>query len=170
MWSSQSIWNRLVPGDLLRTYKREQKRRRAMERPAGTTGVPGPVDGMMEALRVSTGGLHSTRSRPTCRMFLTWKNKLKCRAILDARTVNEDDPHPRRSSVCLVWRAYVGGWDKQLGGGEGTAQEFFWPSWTFKMLLGALSSHMPGGGFSWSRVGRAGDTGMQGSLSDGATA
>ena len=89
---SESIWNRLVPGDLLRVYKREQKARRVGGNSSENSGVSGPVDSMMEALRVSTGGLHRTQSHPTCRMFLTWKNELKCRAILNARKVNEGDP------------------------------------------------------------------------------
>ena len=55
-------------------------------------GRPGPVDKMLESLRVTTGGLHRTSAPPTARMFLTWKNALKCRAILDARQVNDGDP------------------------------------------------------------------------------
>ena len=42
----------------------------------------------MEALRVTAKGLRHTSAPPTCRMFLTWKNALKCRANLDARKVN----------------------------------------------------------------------------------
>ena len=60
---------------------------------------------------------------PTCRMFLTWKNKLKCRVILDAREVNWGDPRPPPpppSSVCRVWRGYTDGWGRRLEGGGGS--------------------------------------------------
>ena len=56
------------------------------------SGATGPVDSMLESLRVDTWGLHLTSAPPTVNMFLTYKKKLKCRAILDARKVNSNDP------------------------------------------------------------------------------
>ena len=110
---SPSIWNKVVPPDLAKVYKRAQKGKGGHE--ATETGLayapvsqaqkgkgeggdselggrPGPADKMLESVRVTTGGLHRTSAPPTTRMFLTWKNALKCRAILDARRVNEGDP------------------------------------------------------------------------------
>ena len=86
---ADSIWNRLVPRDLLQVYSAAQR-----ERGEETTAPAkrGPVDSMLKSLRVDTGGLHVTSAPPTARMFLTYKNKLKCRAILDARRVNARDP------------------------------------------------------------------------------
>ena len=52
----------------------------------------GPVDSMLESLRVDMGRLNLTSAPPPTPMFLTYKNKLKCRAILDARRVNSSDP------------------------------------------------------------------------------
>ena len=86
---ADSIWNRLVPRDLLRVYSAAQ-RDRGEESTA--PAKRGPVYSMLESLQVDTGGLHLTSALPTARMFLTYKNKLKCRAILDARRVNASDP------------------------------------------------------------------------------
>ena len=88
---SDKIWNSLVPRDLLGVYRRQLRE--------GSTGVekshggrPGPVDAMLESLRTEIKGLHRTKRPETAKMFLTWKNALKCRAILDARRVNTSDP------------------------------------------------------------------------------
>ena len=88
---SPSIWNKVVPPDLLKVYQRAQKEK-GEGGDSELGGRPGPVDKMPESLRVTTGGLHRTSAPRTARMFLTWKNALKCRAILDARRVNEGDP------------------------------------------------------------------------------
>ena len=86
---ANSIWNKLVPRDLLRVYKQTRQDRGAEATPLAKRGR---VDSMLESLRVDTGGLHLTSPSPTARMFLTYKNKLKCRAILDAWRVNFSDP------------------------------------------------------------------------------
>ena len=86
---ADSIWNKLVPSDLLRVYERARRDRGAEASPPAKRGR---VNSMLESLRVDTGGLHLTFAPPTARMFLTYKNKLKCRAILDARWVNSSDP------------------------------------------------------------------------------
>ena len=89
---ADSIWNKLVPRDLLKVYQKAQRERRSQTTDRASAGRRGPVDSMLESLRVDTGGLHLTSAPPTARMFLTYKNKLKCRAILDARQVNSSDP------------------------------------------------------------------------------
>ena len=61
---AESIWKRLVPADLLRAYKRAQKNRGAANNSAAPKVSLGPVDSMLEALRVDTGGLHRTKAPP----------------------------------------------------------------------------------------------------------
>ena len=88
---SDKIWNSLVPRDLLGVYRRQLREDSAgVEKSQG--GRPGPVDAMLESLRTETKGLRRTKRPETAKMFLTWKNALKCRAILDARGVNASDP------------------------------------------------------------------------------
>ena len=65
---ADSIWNKLVPPDLLRVYDRAQREREEETSPPAKRG---PVDNMLESLRVDTGGLHLTSAPPTARMFLT---------------------------------------------------------------------------------------------------
>ena len=77
---------------------------------------------MLESLRVDTGGLHLTSAPPTARMFLTYKNKLKCRAILDARQVNSSDPRrpPKFRLPALEGiRRWMGDAKRNGGGGGG---------------------------------------------------
>ena len=91
MTVSDKIWNSLVPRDLLGVYRRQLREDSAgVEKSQG--GRPGPVDAMLESLRTETKGLRRTKRPETAKMFLTWKNALKCRAILDARGVNASDP------------------------------------------------------------------------------
>ena len=72
---ADSIWNRLVPRDLQSVYEKAQRDRRNATNSQCTPGRRGPVDSMLEPLRVDTGGLHLTSAPPTARMFLTYKNK-----------------------------------------------------------------------------------------------
>ena len=98
---ADSIWNKLVPKDLLRVDKRLRERRSSKDGRRASRRR-GPVDDMLKSLRVTTGGLHKTSAPPppTAHMFLTYKNALKCRAILDARDVNDSDPRrPPRFGV-----------------------------------------------------------------------
>ena len=87
---ADSIGSRLVPHDLLRVRKRAWRDRGEEASPPSKRG---PVDRMLESLRVDTGSLHLIFASSTACMFLTYKNMLKCRAILDARKVNASDPH-----------------------------------------------------------------------------
>ena len=54
---ADSIWNKLVPRDLLRVYERARRDREAEASPPAKRGL---VDSMLESLRVDTGGLHLT--------------------------------------------------------------------------------------------------------------
>ena len=88
---SDKIWNSLVPRDLLGVYRRQLREDSVgVEKSQG--GRPGPVDAMLESLRTETKGLRRAKRPETAKMFLTWNNALKCRAILDARRVNASDP------------------------------------------------------------------------------
>ena len=88
---SNKIWNSLVPRDLLGVYRRQLRGESAgIEKSHG--GKSGPVGAMLESLRTETKGLRRTKRPETAKMFLTWKNALKCRAILDAQRVNASDP------------------------------------------------------------------------------
>ena len=90
--AADSIWSRLVPRDLVSVYEKAQRDRRSATNSHCTPGWRGPLDSMLESLQVDTGGLHLTSAPPSARMFLTCKNKLKSRAILDARQVNSSGP------------------------------------------------------------------------------
>ena len=81
-----------MPRDLLQVYKEAQRDRRPEECSKCTSGRRGPVDSMLESLQVDTGHVHLTSVPPSARMFLTYQNNLKCRAIMDARKVNCSDP------------------------------------------------------------------------------
>ena len=50
------------------------------------------MDAMLESLRIETKGLRRTKRPETAKLFFTWKNALKCQAILDARGVNASNP------------------------------------------------------------------------------
>ena len=164
---SDKIWNSLVPRDLLGVYRRQLRE--------GSTGVekshggrPGPVDAMPESLRTETKGLHRTKRPETAKMFLTWKNALKCRAILDARRVNASDPRkpPKfRLPGLEAIRHWMGRARPRRVGGAGAG--FFWRNWTCKMLTGASASPPPGAVLLWWGGGRVGVFDMQGCLSDG---
>ena len=74
---ADSIWNRLVPRDLLNVYQKARRDRRPKERSKCAPGRRGPVDSMLESSRVDTRGMCLTSAPPTARMFLTNENKLK---------------------------------------------------------------------------------------------
>ena len=115
---ADSIWNRLVPHDFLRVYDRA---RRDREEETSPPTKRGPVDSMLQSLRVDTGGLLLTSAPPTARMFLTYKNKLKCRAILDARKVSASDPRkpPKFRLPALEGiRRWMGDAQRNRGGGS----------------------------------------------------
>ena len=165
---SDKIWNSLVPRDLLGVYRRQLRGDSAgIEKSHG--GKSGPVDAMLESLRTETKGLRRTKRPETAKMFLTWKNALKCRAILDARRVNASDPRkpPKfRLPGLEAIRHWMGrARPRRVGGGAGAV--FFWQSWTCRMLTGASASPPPGAVFlSWGG-GRVGVSGMRGCHSDG---
>ena len=85
---ADSIWNRQVPREPVRVYSRVKRDREEETSPSAKRG---PLESMLESLRVDTGGLHLTSAPSTARMFPTYKNKQKCCAILDARKVNASD-------------------------------------------------------------------------------
>ena len=117
---ADSIWNRLVPRDLLGVYEKAQRDRRSETNSQCTPRRRVPVDSMLESVRVDTGGLHLTSAPPTARIFLTYKNKLKCRAILDARQVNSSDPRkpPKFRLPALEGiRRWMGDAKRNTGGG-----------------------------------------------------
>ena len=58
---ADSIWNRLVPRDLLRVYSAAQREHREE---STAPAKRGPVDSMLESLRVDIGGLHLTSAPP----------------------------------------------------------------------------------------------------------
>ena len=165
---SDKIWNSLVPRDLLGVYRRQLRGDSAgIEKSHG--GKSGPVHAMLESLRTETKGLRRTKRPETAKMFLTWKNALKCRAILDARRVNASDPrkHPKfRLPGLEAIRHWMGrARPRRVGGGAGAV--FFWQSWTCRMLTGASASPPPGAVFLWWGGGRVGVSGMRGCHSDG---
>ena len=163
-----SIWNKLVPRDLLKVYEKAQRERRSQATDRASTGRRGPVDSMLESLRVDTGGLHPTSAPPTARMFLTYRNKLKCRAILDARQVNSSEsrrPPKFRLPALEGIRRWMGDAKRNRGGGECS-----WLSSTFKMHIGASGPPPCGGKSLWWRVVRGDDSDMHDRRSGGATA
>ena len=111
-----------MPRDLLKVYEKAQRERQSQATDRCSAGRWGPVDSMLESLRVDTGGLHLTFAPPAARMFLTYKNKLKCRAILDARQVNSSDPkRPPKFRVPALEgiRRWMGDAKRNRGGGGG---------------------------------------------------
>ena len=167
---SDKIWNSLVPRDLLGVYRRQLRGDSAgIEKSHG--GKSGPVDAMLESLRTETKGLRRTKRPETAKMFLTWKNALKCRAILDARRVNASDPRKPPKFRLPGLEASATGWGvRALGVWGGVGAVFFWQSWTCRMLTGASASPPPGAVFLWWGGGRVGVSGMRGCHSDGPTA
>ena len=61
---ADSIWNTLVPKDLLEVYRHAMRERRSTEKGKRAPGRRGPVDSMLESLRVTTGGLHKSLLPP----------------------------------------------------------------------------------------------------------
>ena len=98
-------------------------------------------------------------------MFLTYKNALKCRAILDARDVNDSDPQ-RPPKFRLPAPEEIRRWmgdakrKKILGGGgnSGGGGGYSWLSLTYRMPIGAFTPPPGGGGSFWWRGVRAGGT------------
>ena len=126
------------------------------------------MDAMLESLRTETKGLRRTKRPETAKMFLTWKNALKCRAILDARGVNASDPRKPPKFRLPGLRPSATGWDARALGVWGEAGAvFFWLNWTCRMLTGASASPPHGAVFLWWGGGRVGVFDMQGCLSDG---
>ena len=132
-------------------------------------GGPGPVDAMLESLRTETKGLRRTKRPETAKMFLTWKNALKCRAILDARGVNASDPRkpPKfRLPGLEAIRHWMGrARPRRVGGGRCRVflakldlQNAYW---SIRLPTAWRSVFVVGGG------GRVGVFDMQGCLSDG---
>ena len=144
------IWNRLVPCDPRSVYGKAQRDRRSATNSQCTPGRRGLVDNMLESMRVDTGGLHLTSAPPTARMFLTYENKFKCRAILDARQVNSSDPR-RPPTFRLPLPEGIKRWmgDAKRNGGGGVVCSS--PSWICRMLVEASDPPPYGGESSWLR-------------------
>ena len=92
---AKSLWNKMVPSDLLRNYKAYIKTGGARDgqRPHRD---PGPLAAMLESIRVTTRGAKRTSRRPTTSCFLIPKNEEKCRFIMDP-ILNAVDPRRPRS-------------------------------------------------------------------------
>ena len=84
---ADSIWNRCVPKDLLKKYKRHMKAEKgqAQGKSARALGA------MLEAVRVTTKGIKRTKKGRTVSVFLRPKNKEKCRLILNPKKLHAAD-------------------------------------------------------------------------------
>ena len=61
---AESIYNKLVPKDLLGVYEKAQWERRSERKKTRASGQWGPINSMLESLRVDTGGLRVTLAPP----------------------------------------------------------------------------------------------------------
>ena len=107
---TDSIWNRLVPRDLLST-----------KRPSETGGLRQTASALLGGGVLWTACSSPCEStRGAARMFLTYNNKLKCRAILDAGQVTSSNPR-RPPKLCLPALEGIKRWmgdAKRNGGGS----------------------------------------------------
>ena len=170
---ADSIWNKLVPRDLLKVFEKTKRERRSRATDRASAGRRGPVDSMLQSLRVDTGGLHLTSALPNARILLTYKNKLKCRAILDTGQVNSSDPRrpPKFRLPALEGiRRWMGDAKRNRAGGGGGGAECSLLSSIYRMCIGASGSPPCGGKSLWWRVVQAEGSDMPDCRSDGATA
>ena len=86
---ADSIWNRCVPSDLLRKYRRHLRRTQVADSGRGKRAKV--LGCMMEDVRVTTRGMKHTRKRATTTAFLRPKTAEKCRLLLNPEEVHAAD-------------------------------------------------------------------------------
>ena len=84
---AHSIWNRCVPRDLLKKYKRRKRDERGANRGKAVKAL----GAMLEAVRLTTKGIKRTKRGRTVSVFLRPKNKEKCRRILNPKKLHAAD-------------------------------------------------------------------------------
>ena len=137
---ADSIWNKCVPSDLLRKYRRRLRRTQVAD--SGRGHKAKVLGCMMEDVRVTTKGVKHTRRRATTTAFLRPKLKEKCRPLLNPEEVHEADAR-RPLRFRLPRLEGLGHWmARQRGRRRGRS---IWPT-----AIGQFSCRGGGGRYLWS--------------------
>ena len=83
------IWTRCMPDDLLDSYTRQFAR--GAHFPSQHSHSPVLLRKMLQAVRVDASSFRTTTCAPTATAFLRYKNRTKCRLLLNAVNINAAD-------------------------------------------------------------------------------
>ena len=92
---ARSTWKKCVPADLLDVYLRAFRSSSGF--PTPNSRSPSKLRKMMNSARLDASGLRITGRPASATAFLRYKNKTKCRLLLNATKINAvDDRRPPR--------------------------------------------------------------------------